>query len=66
VGQANPVRAATSPTQNFLTAGHHAGIHDGSTPKIANLDLQHPAQPAPVWSVESELCEPDLNRRPPR
>jgi hypothetical protein len=45
-GQANR-RPGRCSDQNFLTAGHHAGIDTiGSTLKIANLDLRSIPEPA--------------------
>jgi hypothetical protein len=65
--QANPAGQGDVSDQNFLTAGHHAGIDTiGSTLKIANLDLRsippNPRQSGLVWNQSS--VEPDLNRRP--
>lgn len=65
--QANPAGQGDVSDQNFLTAGHHAGIDTiGSTLKIANLDLRsippNPRKSGLVWNQSS--VEPDLNRRP--
>jgi hypothetical protein len=65
--QANPAGQGDVADQNFLTAGHHAGIDTiGSTLKIANLDLRsippNPRKGDLIWNQSS--VEPDLNRRP--
>jgi hypothetical protein len=65
--QANPAGQGDVSDQNFLTAGHHAGIDTiGSTLKIANLDLRsippNPRKSDLIWNQSS--VEPDLNRRP--
>jgi hypothetical protein len=65
--QANPAGQGDVSDQNFLTAGHHAGVDTiGSSLKIANLDIRS-TPPNPRHTVSPWLqstVEPDLNRRP--
>jgi hypothetical protein len=65
--QANPAGQGDVSDQNFLTAGHHAGMDTiGSTLRIASLDLRstppNPKQTVSIW--QQSTVEPDLNRRP--
>jgi hypothetical protein len=64
--QANPAGQGDVSDQNFLTAGHHAGIDTtGSTPTSPTSTRSIPPNPRQSGlHLESELCEPDLNRRP--
>jgi hypothetical protein len=65
--QANPAGQGDVSDQNFLTAGHFAGLDTiGGTLRIPSMDLRstppNPQRTVSIWNQST--VEPDLNRRP--